>query len=122
MEGGRLLWSEEGDYSDQLASQFLPPQGFRPAGEIPGSRPSSSRLYELGKYAQLQYAVSIPEEEVILSFFVPFFVQELHELIQLHHEVQLLRFKLNISQLADEKLLPLLETLDPSDRCHKIET
>ena len=55
-------------------------------------------------------------------FFVPFFVQELHELIQLHHEVQLLWFKLNISQLADEKLLPLLEKLDPSDRYHKIET
>jgi len=55
-------------------------------------------------------------------FYVPFFVQELHDLIQLHHEVQLLWFKLNISQLADEKLLPLLEKLDPSDRYHEIET
>ena len=54
-------------------------------------------------------------------FFVSFFVQELDELIQLHHEVQLLCFKLHIRQLADKKLLPLLEKLDPSDRCLEIE-
>ena len=113
MEGGRLLWSEEGDYSDQLVFQLLPPEEFSPEGEIPGKHPSSSCVYEAwlcssrarwplapnfchgitcwapwilqfqttglppiflrtqpceGKYAQWQYAVSIPEEEVILSF------------------------------------------------------
>ncbi|KAJ7362077.1 hypothetical protein OS493_013167 [Desmophyllum pertusum] len=42
-------------------------------------------------------------------------VKELHELVQLHHEVQLLCLQLHVKQLAAEKLLPLLEKLDPSD-------
>ena len=46
MKGGILLWSEEGDYSDQLVSQFLPPQEFSPEGEIPGKDPSSSCVFE----------------------------------------------------------------------------
>ncbi|KAJ7362149.1 hypothetical protein OS493_013240 [Desmophyllum pertusum] len=40
---------------------------------------------------------------------------ELRELVQLHHEVQLLCLQLHVKQLAAEKLLPLLEKLDPSD-------
>ncbi|KAJ7362151.1 hypothetical protein OS493_013242 [Desmophyllum pertusum] len=42
-------------------------------------------------------------------------VKELRELVQLHHEVQLLCLQLHVKQLAGEKLLPLLEKLDPSD-------
>lgn len=45
-----------------------------------------------------------------------FCVQELHELVRLHHEVQLLSLQLHVKQLAGEKLLPLLEKIDPSDR------
>ena len=45
-----------------------------------------------------------------------FCVQELHELVGLHHEVQLLSMQLHVKQLAGEKLLPLLEKIDPSDR------
>jgi len=44
-----------------------------------------------------------------------FFVQELHEIVRLHHEVQLLSLQLHVKQLAGEKLLPLLEKMDPSD-------
>ena len=45
-----------------------------------------------------------------------FCVQELHELVRLHHEVQLLSMQLHVKQLAGEKLLPLLEKIDPSHR------
>jgi len=44
------------------------------------------------------------------------FVQELHELVRLHHEVQLLSLQLHMKQLAGETLLPLLENMDPLDR------
>jgi len=42
-------------------------------------------------------------------------VKELHELFRLHHEVQLLSLQLHMKQLAGEKLLPLLENMDPLD-------
>ena len=43
-------------------------------------------------------------------------MQELHELVRLHHEVQLFSLQLHVKQLAGEKLLPLLEKMDPLDR------
>jgi len=52
----------------------------------------------------------------LVVLFVFFFVQELHELVRLHHEVQLLSLQLHVKQLAGEKLLPLLEKMDPLDR------
>ena len=40
---------------------LLPPQGFRPEGEIPRRHSSNSRVYK-GKYLQLKYTVSMPEK------------------------------------------------------------
>ncbi|XP_020611046.1 uncharacterized protein LOC110049583 [Orbicella faveolata] len=42
--------------------------------------------------------------------------KELHELVRLHHEVQLLSLQLHVRQLGGEKLLPLLEPEDGSIR------
>ncbi|XP_078347180.1 uncharacterized protein LOC144632408 isoform X1 [Oculina patagonica] len=42
-------------------------------------------------------------------------VKELREFVRLHHEVQLLRLQLHMKQLVGDKLLPLLEKLDPLD-------
>ena len=43
------------------ASQKLPPQGFRPEGEISRRHSSNSRVY-YGKSLQLKYTVSMPEK------------------------------------------------------------
>ena len=40
---------------------LLPPQGFRPEGEIPRRHSRNSRVYQ-GKYLQLKYTVSMPEK------------------------------------------------------------
>ena len=61
----------------------------------------------------------IPRRQLVLTTRLVcflFFVQELHELVRLHHEVQLLSLQLHVKQLGGEKLLPLLEKLDPLDR------
>ena len=44
---------------------FLPPQGFRPEGEILRRSPCSLRVYR-GKYLQLKKGVSIPEKSLDL--------------------------------------------------------
>ena len=45
---------------------LLPPQGFRPEGEIPRRHPSNSRVYQ-GQYLQFKYTVSILEKLSICS-------------------------------------------------------
>ena len=40
---------------------YLPPQGFRPEGEMPRRHSRISRVYQ-GKYLQLKYTVSMPEK------------------------------------------------------------
>ena len=44
---------------------FLPPQGFRPEGEILRRHSCSSRVYR-GKYLQLKKGVNIPEKSLDL--------------------------------------------------------
>ena len=39
----------------------MPPQGFRPEGEIPRRHSSNSSVY-IGKYLQLKYTVIMPEK------------------------------------------------------------
>ena len=43
---------------------MLPPQGFRPEGEIPRRFPSGLRVYK-GQYLLLKYAVGIPGKVLI---------------------------------------------------------
>ena len=43
-------------------THLLPPQGFRPEGEIRRAHSSNSRVYQ-GKYLQLKYTVSMPEKK-----------------------------------------------------------
>ena len=44
-----------------VPARLLPPQGFRPEGEIPRRHSRNSRVYQ-GKYLQLKYTVSMPEK------------------------------------------------------------
>ena len=56
-------------------------------------------------------------QPILFAFSLFFFIeQELSGLVRLHHEVQLLCLQLHVKQFVGEKLLPLLEKLDPLDR------
>ena len=44
-----------------VPARLLPPQVFRPEGEIPRRHSRNSRVYQ-GKYLQLKYTVSMPEK------------------------------------------------------------
>ncbi|CAH3105944.1 unnamed protein product [Pocillopora meandrina] len=41
--------------------------------------------------------------------------KELRELVGLHHDVQLLCLELHVKQFVGQRLLPLLEKMDPFD-------
>lgn len=43
-------------------------------------------------------------------------VKELRDLVGLHHDVQLLCLELHVKRFVGERLLPLLEKVDPLDR------
>ena len=73
-------------------------------------------LWNLTKINHQELLLRLQLKELHSRFVSFSFVQELRELVGLHHDVQLLCLELHVKQFVGERLLPLLEKMDPFDR------